>query len=65
MLEDVVVYKGKVYGWDSDAKRHVAASLSILPNAPVPEEAMKMIAMRRYGLKEPENPTLVKEEVFV
>jgi hypothetical protein len=54
-LEDVVVINGKVYGWDNDNKRYAAAQLSVLPNVPVPEEAMKQIVMKRYSLQESQN----------
>jgi len=52
VLKCCVVIGDKVYCWDDTNKRYVAAKLEIQPDVPVPEEAMKQVAMKMFDLME-------------
>ncbi|GBU22850.1 hypothetical protein R80B4_02762 [Fibrobacteres bacterium R8-0-B4] len=52
VLKACVVIGDKAYCWDDTNKRYVAAKLEIQPDVPVPEEAMKLVAMKLFDLTE-------------
>jgi hypothetical protein len=52
ILKGCVVIGDKVFCWDDTNKRYVAARLEVQPDVPVPEEAMKQVAMKLFNLKE-------------
>jgi hypothetical protein len=53
-LQDCVVVRGRYFCWDSESKDIVEVKLEKLPKTKddVCEEALKAIAIRRFGLKE-------------
>jgi len=56
VLKACVVIGDKVYCWDDTNKRYVAARLEALPDMPVPEDAMKQVAMKMFDLTEKRCP---------
>lgn len=52
ILKYCVVVGDKVYCYDSTNKKYVEAVLTPAPDSVVPDEAEKLIAMKRFNLKE-------------
>lgn len=53
ILKHGVLVNGKVYCWDATHSKYVEARLEAVPDAPVPVEAIKQIAIKWFGLTEP------------
>jgi hypothetical protein len=52
VLKHCVVIGDKVYCYDATNKKYVEAILTPKPDSSVPEEAEKMIVIKRFNLKE-------------
>ena len=51
-MKHCVVIDDTVYGWDETRKRFVAAKLQVDESIIVPDEAVKLISMKRFNLVE-------------
>ena len=52
VLKDCVVIGDQVYCWDTINKQVVAANLEVSKDKNIPEEAIKLVCMKHFSLKE-------------